>query len=141
VKGPETRPPVRHRYRHAARQAAVMSIGPYGYTLTVWTSGAVLTHANGLPTTADALLFMCGGVVAFGLVGIAAFGHVRAPMTVEPKPPAVWAGLHLISVAASILAVTAVAHAVGGVLSWPMGGFAATLTYLGLLAAQLALAG
>jgi hypothetical protein len=118
-----------------------MSIAPYGYTLTVWTSGAVLTHARGLPTTVDALLFASGAVVAFGVVGVGGFGHIRARMTVDPNPPAVWGGLHLISVAASILVVTAVAHEVVGIESWPLGGFAATLIYLMLLAAQLTIAG
>jgi hypothetical protein len=141
VNAPGRDAPFRHRYRHAVRQAASMSVAPYGYTLTVWTSGAVLTHAHGVPSTADALLFMVGGVVAFGLVGVAGFGHIRARMTVDPKPPAVWGGLHLISVAASILAVTAVAHGIAGAESWPLGGFAATLIYLVLLAAQLAFAG
>jgi hypothetical protein len=46
-----------------------MSVAPYGYTLTVWTSGAVLTHARGIPSTADALLFMLGAVLGFALVG------------------------------------------------------------------------
>jgi hypothetical protein len=118
-----------------------MSVGPYGYTLTVWTSGAVLTHAHGVPTTADALLFMLGGVVAFALVGTASFGSIRARMAVDAKPPAVWGGVHLISIAAAILAVTAVAHSVTGAASWPLGGFAATLVYLALLAAQLTVAG
>jgi hypothetical protein len=118
-----------------------MSIGPYGYTLTVWTSGAVLTHARGIPTTLDALLFMLGGVVAFLLIGVAAYGNIRSRMVVEASPPAVWAGLHVISVAASILAVTAVAHRVTGAASWSLGGFAATLTYLALLAVQLTVAG
>jgi hypothetical protein len=37
-----------------------MSIAPYGYTLTVWTSDAVLTHARGVPSAPDALLLMLG---------------------------------------------------------------------------------
>jgi hypothetical protein len=118
-----------------------MSIGPYGYTLTVWTSGAVLTHARGVPDTADALLFMLGGVVAFAFVGLAAFGDLRARVGVDSQPPAVWGGLHVISIAASILAVTLIAHRVESAAAWPLGGFAATVTYLALLAAQLALSG
>jgi hypothetical protein len=129
------------RYRAAARHAASMSIGPYGYTLTVWTSGAVLTHARGLPTGADALLFMLGGVAGFGLVAIMAFGDLRTRIGVDSQPPAVWGGLHIISISASILGVTVIADRVANAAAWPLGGFAATVLYLGLLAAQLALAG
>ena len=52
-------------YRNGARQAVAMSIAPYGYTLTVWTSGAVLAHARGIPSAANALLFMLGSVIGF----------------------------------------------------------------------------
>jgi hypothetical protein len=61
-----------------------MSIAPYGYTLTVWTSGAVLTHARGIPTTVDALLFMVGAVVGFALVGVASFGGFRSAPIARP---------------------------------------------------------
>ena len=118
-----------------------MSIGPYGYTLTVWTSGAVLAHARGLPTSVEALLFMLGGVVGFAIVGMAAFGDLRARVEVDPTPPALWGGLHFISVAAAIGAVTVIADQVENAAAWPLGGFTATVLYLVLLAAQLALAG
>jgi hypothetical protein len=45
------------------------SAAPYGYTLTIWTSGAVLSHARGITSAADALLFLVGAVVAYALVG------------------------------------------------------------------------
>src|ERR687883_74446 len=49
-------------YRWAARQAVSMSLGPYGYTVTIWTSGGVLIHTRGAPSGIDALLFMLGAV-------------------------------------------------------------------------------
>jgi hypothetical protein len=127
-------------YRDAARQAVAMSIAPYGYTLTVWTSGAVLTHARGIPSTADALLFMLGSVVGFALVGVAAFGAHTARVRVAPQQPALWAGFHVLSVGAAIGLATLIAHLLDNGGAWPLGGFAATTNYLGVLAAQLALA-
>lgn len=118
-----------------------MSIAPYGYTLTVWTSGAVLTHARGIPSTADALLFMLGSVVGFALVGVAAFGGHTARVRVEAQQPALWAGFHVLSVGAAIGTATLIAHLLDGRGAWPLGGFAATTSYLVVLAAQLALAG
>jgi hypothetical protein len=127
-------------YRQAARQAVAMSIAPYGYTLTVWTSGAVLTHARGIPSTADALLFMLGSVVGFALVGVTAFGGHTARLRIEAQQPALWAGFHVLSVGAAIGLATLIAHLLEDSGAWPLGGFAATTSYLVVLAAQLALA-
>ena len=127
-------------YRQAARQAVAMSIAPYGYTLTIWTSGAVLTHARGIPSTADAVLFMLGSVAGFALVGVAAFGAHTARVHVDPRQPALWAGFHVLSVGAAIGFATLIAHRLDDRGAWPLGGFAATTSYLVVLAAQLALA-
>ncbi len=117
-----------------------MSVAPYGYTLTIWTSGAVLTHARGVPSTIDALLFMVGAVAGFALVGVGAFGGLTARVRVEERQPALWAGLHVLSIGAAIGLATLIAHLLENPGAWPLGGFAATATYLVVLAAQLALA-
>lgn len=117
-----------------------MSIAPYGYTLTIWTSGAVLTHARGIPTTVDALLFMLGAVVGFALVGAASFGRLTARVRVEAREPALWAGFHVFSIGVAIGIATLIAHLLENRAAWPLGGFAATTIYLVVLAAQLALA-
>lgn len=69
---------LRAAYRPALRAAVAASAAPYGYTLTIWTSGAVLSHARGIPSAADALLFMAGAVVAYALVGGLALGGSRS---------------------------------------------------------------
>jgi hypothetical protein len=117
-----------------------MSVAPYGYTLTIWTSGAVLTHARGIPTTGDALLFMLGAVVGFALVGVASFGKLGARVDVEVQQPKLWAGFHVLSIGAAIGTATLIAHLLEDRAAWPFGGFAVTTSYLVLLAAQLALA-
>jgi uncharacterized YccA/Bax inhibitor family protein len=127
-------------YRKAARQAVSLSIAPYGYTLTVWTSGAVLTHARGIPNTGDALLFLVGAVGGFALVGVASFGRLTARVEIDARQPALWAGFHVLSVGVAIGATTAIAHLLEDRGAWAIGGFAATLSYLVLLALQLALA-
>src|SRR5437660_4917124 len=55
-------------YGSALRTAVAASAAPYGYTLTIWTSGAVLSHARGIPGAGDALLFLAGAVAAYVLV-------------------------------------------------------------------------
>lgn len=117
-----------------------MSVAPYGYTLTIWTSGAVLTHARGIPTSVDAVLFMLGAVVGFALVGVASFGGLTARVRIEAQQPALWAGVHLLSIGAAIGIATLIAQLLEDRGVWPLGGFAATTGYLVMLAAQLALA-
>lgn len=128
-------PPV--RYRPHLQRAVSASAAPYGYTLTLWTCGAVASHAHGVPSTVDALLLLCGAVVAFGLLGFGAYGTIDGVlvpgMTGRVR---VWAGVHLPSVGLSVLACSLIAHLTGGHYVWPIVGFTATTMYLLLLAAQ-----
>jgi hypothetical protein len=117
-----------------------MSLGPYGYTVTIWTSGGVLIHARGAPSAIDALLFMLGAVTGYASVGIGSFGSPRA-RALEVRPPAIWAGFHFLGIGAAIGAAALVAHVVDSTAAWLLGGFAVTAIYLVALAAQLALAG
>src|ERR671939_1459516 len=127
-------------YRWATRQAVSMSLGPYGYTVTIWTSGGVLIHSRGAPSAIEALLFMLGAVGGYASVGIVSFGSAGA-QALAVKPPAIWAGFHVIGIGLAIGAATLVAHGIHSTAAWPLGGFAVTAIYLLVLAAQLALAG
>jgi hypothetical protein len=130
-------PPLRDRYRHGLRKAVGTSAGPYGYTLTVWTTGAVLIHARGVPTTAEALLFMVGAVAAFASTGALAF---RANPNVKARAtshPVLWGSFHFVPVAASVGIASLVAHFVQGAAAWPLAGFTATGIYLTCVAAQI----
>jgi hypothetical protein len=141
IMGSEMRSPVSERsYRWATRQAVSMSLGPYGYTVTIWTSGGVLIHTRGAPSSIDALLFMLGAVGGYASVGIVSFGSAGARAH-SITPPAIWAGFHVIGIGLAIGAATLVAQNVHSTAAWPLGGFAVTAIYLLVLAAQLALAG
>jgi hypothetical protein len=128
------------RYRSALKATAAASAAPYGYTLTIWTSGAVLSHARGTPGTVDALLFLLGAVSAFALVAGLAFGSLSEVMSPEPPPPVVFGGLHLFSVGLAIGAASLFAHAIEDAAAWPLAGFLATALYLLGSGVQLALA-
>jgi uncharacterized YccA/Bax inhibitor family protein len=127
-------------YRQALRAAASTSIAPYGYTLTIWTTGAILTHARGVPDALQALLFMLGAVAGFSLVGIAAFGDPRVRVAGDDRRPALWSGFHFLSISIAIGVATVIAHLVQDQGAWPLGGLAATTIYLSMLAVELALA-
>ena len=71
-------------YRHHLRAVVAASAAPYGYTLTLWTAGAVTTHAEGLPSALDALLLLAGAVTGFAGVAAFAYGGINgvfAPRT------------------------------------------------------------
>ena len=111
------------RYRSALGATVATSAGPYGYTLTIWTSGAVLSHAHGIPSTTAAFLFLLGAVAAYALVGGLAFGGLSEHVVLEPTRAAVWGGLHFLSVGLAIGAALLVARWDASLAAWPLGGF------------------
>lgn len=129
-------------YREHLRTVVAASAAPYGYTLTVWTAGAVTSHAEGgIPSTVDALLLLAGAVAGFVLLGTLAFGGINGILApTAPGHVRVWGGMHLPSVGASILACSLLAHFIHGHLVWPLVGFTATTTYLLVIALQFAFA-
>ena len=129
------------RYRTHLRTVVASSAAPYGYTLTVWTSGAVAIHARGIPTTLDALMFLGGAVAGFAAVGALAHGSAGRVLNAAPDARVrLWGGFHVPSVGAAIGAVALVTALVEDALAWPLVGFAATSIYLLVIAAQFTIA-
>jgi hypothetical protein len=132
---------VRKRYRAHLQAAVATSAAPYGYTLTIWTSGAVTTHARGIPTGLEAVLFLLGAVAGFALVGAGAHGSAtRVLRTAEEPTVRLWGGFHLPSVGLAILGSSIVAELVHAPPVWLLVGFSATSIYLLTIAAQFTLA-
>ncbi len=129
-------------YRDHLRAVVAASAAPYGYTLTLWTAGAVTAHAEaGLPTALDAVLLLAGAVLGFGAVGTYAsngFNGVLVPGT--PGRVRVWGGMHLPSVGMSILVVASINALLDGPAVWLLVGFAATTCYLLVIGVQFWLA-
>jgi hypothetical protein len=132
----------RHRdYRAHLKTAVATSAAPYGYTLTIWTAGAVTTHEHGIPTATDAFLLLLGAVTGFALTAAIAYGspaQVFAPH--QAGNVRLWGGFHLISVGVSIGATTIVANALGRHVVWLAVGFVATTIYLIVVSAQFTMA-
>lgn len=129
-------------YRVHLQSVVAGTVAPYGYTLTLWTSGAVTIRAQGhLPSTVDAILLLLGAVAAFGLVGAGAYGRLGARLAPGAAGPVrVWGGMHLPAVVSAVLICSLVAHLVHGLTVWALVGALATGTYLVALAAQYWLA-
>lgn len=128
-------------YRTHLKTAVATSAAPYGYTLTIWTSGAVTTHARGVPTAWEALLFLAGAVLGFAITAALAYGHpseLLAPR--DHGSVRLWGGFHLVSVGLAIGAAALVTAIVKDPVAWMIVGFAATVVYLLVIAAQFTLA-
>jgi hypothetical protein len=127
-------------YKSALRTAVAVSAAPYGYTLTIWTSGAVLSHARGIPSSTSAVLFLIGAVGAYALVGALVFAGLAEPQAPESARAVVWGALHFFSVGLAIGAASLDAHFVHSAAAWPLGGFLATAVYLLASGFELAVA-
>jgi hypothetical protein len=101
----------------------------------------VVTHARGIPTALDALLFLAGAVLGFAAVGAVAHGSATEIFR-APREPTVklWGGFHLPSVGLAIGGAALVAALVHDALAWPLVGFLATSLYLVVIAAQFTIA-
>jgi hypothetical protein len=90
----------------------------------------LLTHAYGTPVPFEVLLFCCGAIVAFALVGALAFGGVRGHFGDPPRRIQLWGSFHFLSVGLAVGAAYLVGAYAPDAVGWLVGAFAATATYL-----------
>jgi len=104
----------RGRYRRGLRAAVGACSGPYGYTLTTWTTGAALLDSRGTPSTLELLAFVAGAVAGFALIGTLAFGSAGERLGAGEHRTALWGSFHLLSVGLGMGAATLVARLAPG---------------------------
>lgn len=128
----------RPTYRRHLRTVVSATAAPYGFTLSIWTGGALtIEQVGSFPSTVDALLFVAGAVVGFGTLSALVFGGIDDVLTPTSRAQVrVWGGLHLPALGSSVLACSGLAHTVREPLVWPVVGFTATTVYLAVIAAQ-----
>lgn len=128
---------IRIPYRAALRAVAGRSAVPYGYTVTLWSSGALLMHARGTPDVGDVFLFVAGAVGAFAVLGAivrSTASDVIAPSTADLV---ITGTLNVVAVGAAVGAVGLIAL-IATTADWAFASFTATAVYLGGSALQLA---
>ncbi len=132
---------MRNYYRKRLRTTVGSSAAPYGYTLAVWTTGAVLTNARGIPDTFAALSFMVGAVLGFAFVGVLAFGGIERHFDQDRgDTPLIWGSFHFFSVGTAIGVAAVIAYYVESFIAWPVAAFLSTITYLLVAGAESAIA-
>lgn len=128
------------RYRMSIATILQSAAVPYGVTLTVWASGAVLVHFRGDPKVYDIFLFVLGGMAGYSALAVVSAPVLRHLRPGSPGPQMALTGvLHLLSIGAAVGAVTLIGK-ISSWIAWPLGGFAGIGLYLGLAGVEFALA-
>lgn len=134
-----------YRFDDTLESTLRSSVIPYGYTVTIWASGAYLIKLQGAPTIWEAFFFVSGAIAAFGVLASVATrlprrrGKPTPPLHPDPSRPLLAAGLHILAVGLALAAATAVDRLFGSA-AWLLGSFAATTIYLTAASAELAIA-
>jgi hypothetical protein len=114
------------------------SAAPYGYTLAIWSSGAVLLRSAGQPSLGDVLTFVAGAIAGFNLLGVLSIGVIGHVRPIECLKDRVLAGvLDWVALGAVIGAVSAISG-IHGWAPWLLGPLTATVLYLLIASLQLA---
>lgn len=128
------------RYGKSLRSAVGSSAAPYGFTLAVWTTGAVIINARGMPSAVNALEFAAGAVLAFACVGLLAFGDLTGSSGEEQPKTALWGNFHFLSVGLAIGAAVLVTGLFDTEFVWLLASFVSTACYLLALGAEFTVA-
>jgi hypothetical protein len=113
---------------------------PYGYTVTIWSSGQVLIDLRGTPSAWLAPSYALGALCGFGLLKLVAWrARPRGAVRVARSGGLAWV-VQFVTIAASVGVVALVGRIHAG-LVWAVGGFLATTVYLAGMAAMTVLEG
>ena len=114
--------------------SVVKALGvPYGFTITIWSTGALAIVKYGMPSTREVLLFAMGATMGYLIFDAVAWTAVRPDPQFTVTLPTV-ALLNIVPVIPALL----VARIVRQVNNRPLGfltvGFSASFIYIGVLA-------
>ncbi|HUA45779.1 MAG TPA: hypothetical protein VMA77_11155 [Solirubrobacteraceae bacterium] len=135
---PDREEDARHALRSSLATVVPASATPYGYTLAIWSCGALLLRSHGTPSVADTLMFVAGAIAGFNLLGVIAIGAIGRARPIERRQDRVLAGvLDWVALGAVVAAVFAISR-MHGWAPWLLGPVTATILYLLIATLQLA---
>jgi hypothetical protein len=109
----------------------------YGFTLTIWSTGAVVAHRRGIPDLPGVVLLIAGAALAFTAVQAWAYGTLRPSARPFVAPPVgVWVSAQALPAALPVTISWLVARVVSGDLVWLAAGAIATGGYVMLASVQ-----
>lgn len=114
----------------------------YGYTLSIWGGGSILSHVYGSPSLLQTFLYVTGALVAFALILVVVFDELLVDASLGSQIP-VPSMVHLVAVLGTLGLGLLVAQwiARSGLLArtgFLLVGFQVTLTYNLLLPVETA---
>lgn len=83
----------RHRLEATLREES----RAYGYTLTIWGTGALLIGDIGFPTTVEVFAFATGAVAGFAVLALFAFGSPLDRIDAERPSTVVVSMIHVVA--------------------------------------------
>jgi hypothetical protein len=113
------------------------SAAPYGYTLSVWGSGALALSMDGVPRQGEAVAFVLGAVLAYNLLVLVTRALVAGDLLRDDSRRVAAGALNWIAVGAALGAADLAAR-IPGWTAWAAASFCGTGVYLVLVGAQLA---
>lgn len=127
-------------YLRALKTAVHGAALPYGYAVTVWSTGAAVSGRHSMPSVANIFMFAAGATIAYGMLRLLTWNtDDEADKPLARSPHVLRAGmLHLAAIGLAVTAAVLVAR-VHGDAAWILAPFAATLAYLGGSSVEVAL--
>lgn len=128
-------------FKSHLQESVSASAAPYGYALVIFSTGSVADYEIGRPHVFEVLLFLAGGVLAFVLCEVGAYGGPLVRLRSQSNDPIeAWGHAHLLSASAAVLVSWALLQLVDSRVGWLVVGFSCTGPYLILNATQTLLA-
>jgi hypothetical protein len=126
-------------YRLALRAAVASGSKTYGFTLVIWSTGALTVSRHGVPTAVEALAYLGGALAGMAVIVIVCFGRWRATWSDVGLVRRAYGAIHLVSVLAAVLIGWMAAALVSGAPAFALASFAAVVVYNLLLALEVGL--
>lgn len=127
-------------YRRNLSSAVGTSAAPYGFTLSVWSTGAVTMSFRDTPGPPQVLVFVAGVVIAFALIGSLAYGGVRGYSGGERHSVELWGNFHIPAVGLAVGSATLIGYLVSNDFAWFLVPLVSTALYLLALGAEFTVA-
>lgn len=133
-------PSGRRSLRRAFATMVSASAAPYGYTVTVWSSGALLIHYHHAPAVWEIFLLAAGAVSAFASLWLLGRGAIERAEPFSQGAARALAGALDVFAAGLAIGAAALIAMIPGWIAWPLASYAATTLYLVVASVQLAVA-
>ena len=127
-------------YRRGLLDSVSGESNAYGFTLVIWTTGALALVEHPRPRAVDAFAFLGGALLAMTLIVLIAFARAGTP-DAAVAPARARGALHLVSVSAGVVAGWGAAASLAAPFALLAASFTGVVVFHAFLGAERLLAG